>query len=144
MIVSKFIIHPNNYWKMVWNNFSLIIFILYIILVFLIVSFEPELNNGYLGLLDVFDCIFMLDRVLDLFVGFFAPNGQLEHRLFSVILQNVSSKFFLEIVYIGGPYAVFHYLNEGYRSAMIYCIFKICRYFRLFEIDGQIEEILEY
>ena len=27
---------------------------------------------------------------------------------------------------------------------MIYCIFKIFRYFRLFEIDGQIEESLEH
>ena len=50
----------------------------------------------------------------------------------------------MEIIYIGGPYAVFHYFNSGTRSAMIYCIFKIFRYFRLFEIDGQIEEILEY
>ena len=54
----------------------------------------------------------------------------------------MSSKFFLEIVYIGGPYAVFYYLDN--RSAMIYCIFKIFRYFRLFEIDGQIEESLEH
>ena len=144
MTVSRFIIHPNNYWKIVWNNFSLIIFILYIILVFLIVSFSPEIDKGFLSLLDVFDSIFMLDRVFDLFVGFFNPNGQLEHRLYNVIVQNLSSKFFLEILYIGGPYAVFYYVYEGYRSAMVYCVFKIFRYFRLFEIDGQIEEILEY
>ena len=89
----------------------------------------------------VFDFIFMIDRVIDLFVGYYTPNGFLEHRIGATILQNLSTKFFLEIIMSFGPLFIFDLDNM---NSLYYALFKIPRYSRLFEIDGQIAEILEY
>jgi hypothetical protein len=81
----------------------------------------------------IFDILFMIDRVLDLFVGYYTPNGFLEHKISTTILQNISTKFFLEIVISFGPLIFFQTDNL---NTIYYAIFKIPRYSRLFEIDG--------
>ena len=55
-------------------------------------------------------------------------------------MQNISFKFFLEIIISFGP--LFFGVEELH--SLYYAIFKIPRYLRLFEMDGQIDEILEY
>lgn len=83
----------------------------------------------------------MIDRVLDLFVGHYTPSGFLEHRLSAVFLQNISTKLFIEIIVGFGPLMVF---DMSQINTMYYAAFKVPRYSRLFEMDGQIAEILEY
>ena len=80
----------------------------------------------------IFDTIFMLDRVFDLFVGYYNPNGFLEHRLSHVLYQNISSKFFLEIIISTVPLIVYAFDQ----NSLYYAFFKILRYARLFEMDS--------
>ena len=82
----------------------------------------------------------MIDRIMDLFVGYYKPNGEEEHRLSHVIYANLSSKFFLEIFVIVAPIILYN-IND---NSLIYLLIKMPRYIRLFEIQGQINEILEY
>ena len=105
-----------------------------------IVSLDQMIAWKYVNWLLVFDICFMFDRFLDLFVGYYNPNGFLEHRLSHVLYQNISSKFFLEIFMSFAPLLVYKY----YRHSVIYVCFKVLRYGRLFEMDSQIAEILEY
>ena len=58
---SKFIIHPNNYWKMQWGNFLTVMTIWYVFLLPLSVSSGSTLSKEKLGSLLVFDAIFMAD-----------------------------------------------------------------------------------
>lgn len=81
----------------------------------------------------VFDIIFMIDRILDLFVGYYQPNGLMEHRLYAVILNNISLKFFLEIFISFAPIVLKNYYDS---KSVFYALFKVVRYVRLFEIDG--------
>lgn len=83
----------------------------------------------------------MIDRCGDLLVGYYNPNGIQEHRLFAVIKNNLSLKFILEIFISFAPIA----MKSQYDSkSKVYALYKILRYLRLFEMDGQIAEILEY
>lgn len=58
----------------------------------------------------------------------------------NVIEHNLSSKLLLEFVVAFVPLL----WEEFYSNTMIYALFKVPRYVRLFEIDNQIEEILDY
>jgi len=82
----------------------------------------------------------MVDRFADLFVGYYNPNGLQEHRLSHVIYQNISIKFFLEILMIVCPLILYEF-ND---NSLYYLLFKLPRYSRIFEIDNQISEIVEY
>ena len=88
----------------------------------------------------MFDVTFMIDRIMDLLVGYYRPNGAEEHRLSHVIYSNLSSKFFIEIIVIVCPIIMYKYNS----NSLLYLMFKAPRYIRLFEISGQINEILEY
>jgi hypothetical protein len=104
---SKLIIGPNNFYNMWWNNFSQVIFLVYIMLMPLIICMSSKLSKTHITLLTCFDFTFMIDRILDLLVGFYKPNGDEEHRLAYVILNNISSKFFIEIFVIAVPIIVY-------------------------------------
>lgn len=52
----------------------------------------------------------------------------------------MSSKLFMEFIISFGPLI----WDQLYQNTMIYALFKVPRYVRLFEIDNQIEEILDY
>jgi len=52
----------------------------------------------------IYDVVFMMDRILDLFVGFINKEGQFEVKLRNVITKNFSSTFLLESFYAFSPY----------------------------------------
>ena len=102
---------------------------------------DPTMSSKSMQVLLVFDILFMIDRFADLFVGYYNPNGLLEHKLYAVILANISLKFFLEIFISFAPIAMRSYYDS---KSKVYSLYKIVRYIRLFEMDGQIAEILEF
>jgi len=85
-----------------------------------------------LELLLVFDILFMLDRVFDLLVTFYKANGTMEANLADVIKYNISAKFFIEIFASFGPFL----FDLEKLNSLIYALFKMPRYTRLFEIDN--------
>ena len=101
--ISKFLISPMSYWNMQWNNFTQFAFLTYIIIMPLLISMNVNLVDSHIMILLSFDIIFMTDRVADLFVGFYLPNGLQEHRLTHVMWENISTKFFIEVFIIGTP-----------------------------------------
>ena len=139
-MVSRFIIGPNNYWNMMWNNLTVLIFVAWVFMAPLFVSMSPVLASTHLQILSIFDVVFIVDRVADLFVGYFNANGLQEHRLSHVIYNNLSAKFFLELVIVAGP-IILQQFND---NSLYYFLFKIPRYTRAFEINNQISEVLEY
>jgi hypothetical protein len=90
-----------------------------------------------INLLLWFDAIFLIDRFLEIFVSFYNPNGQLEHKLHSVILNNISMKLFLEGTISLAPLFIYNI------TALNYAMLKILRYGRLFEMDAIISNIIE-
>ena len=88
----------------------------------------------------IFDLIFIFDRLADLFVASYTVDGKVDTRLFEVIKKNYDYKFLLEIIVSIGPL----FLDTSHMNSLIYAAFKIPRYARLFEIDSQIQEIMEY
>lgn len=67
---SKFIIGPGNYWNMLWNNLVIMNFIAYVLIIPVVVSFNPILDSETLHMLLIFDIVFLMDRILDLLVGY--------------------------------------------------------------------------
>lgn len=114
---------------------------IYIFLAPILIVESQTVSLKNMKLMLVFDIIFMIDRILDLFVGYYQPNGLMEHRLYAVVLNNISLKFFLEIFISFAPIVLNKYYNS---KSVFYALFKVVRYVRLFEIDGQVAEILEY
>lgn len=90
------------------------------------------MSQTNLKILLFFDLTFMVDRILDLFVGYYKPNGEEEHRLEHVIYANMSSKFLIEILVIIIPIILFNIDN----NSLIYLLIKMPRYTRLFEMQG--------
>ena len=94
---------------MIWNDITVIVFLAYIIIMPLLIGVDPIMTKDNLTLLLIFDITFMADRILDLFVGYYTPNGLMEHRLTHVLYQNLTTKFFLEIIMIAGPLIIYRY-----------------------------------
>ena len=115
-----------------WHNCIQVIFVAYIISCPIIVSLHKKIEWDYVEILLCFDFIFMFDRLIDLFVGFYNPNGFLEHRLSHVLYQNISYIFFLEMLMSVAPLFIWSWLP----SSVIYICFKVFRYSRLFEMDS--------
>lgn len=72
---SKLIIPPNNFWNMQWNNFITFVFVLYIFIAPLFISYSTKFQGDQLSYLLWFDVLFMMDRIADLFAGFYRPDG---------------------------------------------------------------------
>ena len=68
---SKLIIPPNNWWNMQWNNFVTTAFVVYIFIFPIYISYETKLTAEQLNILLIFDLLFMIDRVADLFAGYY-------------------------------------------------------------------------
>ena len=64
----------------------------------------------------------------------------MENKLSNVIEHNLSSKLFFEFIISFGPLS----FGSMEINTMVYALFKMPRYVRLFEIDNQIDEILDY
>lgn len=105
----------------------------WIIITPIMVSREVRLSQKSLNVLILFEIIFMFDRFMDLFVGYFNPNGIMEHRLYAVIFANISPKLFLEFLIGFGPILV---ADMTASKSYWYALYKIPRYSRLFEMDG--------
>jgi len=80
----------------------------------------------------IYDIVFMMDRILDLFVGFINKEGQFENKLRNVITKNFSSTFYLEAFYAFSPLFLF---NINQMQSMVYFLIKIPRFNRLFDMD---------
>lgn len=139
-LASKLIIPPNNYWNMVCNNIIVAIFLIYMCLLPLFVSYNSIMKNEDLFSLFIFDVIFIFDRFLDLFVGYYQEDGQLEKSLARVINSNMSMKIFFEIFMTFGPLMIARRNIES----IVYVFFKLPRWLRLFELEQRIEEFVEY
>jgi hypothetical protein len=84
--------------------------------------------------------MFMLDRFLDLFVGFTTKDGDYEPKIIVVLVHNFSWDFTMELFYSFGPF-MFN-LNE--LNSIYYFLFKFPRYNKLFEMDTAVEIFLDY
>ena len=131
--INKFIINPNNYWKLQWDNGMNLLFIIWIFLAPLFLSQGYLLSDEKFKQLLLFDIIFIIDRFLDLFGGFYQPNGVQEHRLYAVIINNLSYQIFLEIFISIAPYI---FQEKHSIVSFVYALYKIPRYSRLFEMDA--------
>lgn len=69
------IIPPNNFWNMHWNNFITSVFIFYIFVAPIFISYKTEFEQWQLDILLFFDILFVMDRIADLFAGFYRPDG---------------------------------------------------------------------
>lgn len=117
-------------------------FVVYIFLYPIQVAQYTEIDETHEQILTIFDIIFIVDRVLDLFVGYYNPDGYMEPLLTNVIWTNLDSKFFMEIFISFGHLIFFKLLDN--RNSVMYGLLKFLRYGRLFELDSQIESILEF
>ena len=55
---------------MLWNNLVILNFIVYVLIIPVVVSFNPILPADTLHMLLIFDIVFFMDRILDLLVGY--------------------------------------------------------------------------
>lgn len=125
---------------MQFNNLMLIILILYVFLIPLYVSYSNKLDSDNLKMLLMFDIMFMVSRFSDLFIGFRTNKGEKEPRLYMVILKNLSSDFFLELIYTFGPF--FFDLNN--LNSLLYFLFKFPRFNHLFNMAQVINHSIMY
>ena len=117
-------------------------FVVYIFLYPIQVAQNIEIDETHEQILTIFDFIFIVDRILDFFEGYYNPDGQLEPKVTNVIWTNLSPKFFMEIFISFGHLIFFRLFDD--RNSVMYGMLKFLRYGRLFELDTQIENILEY
>jgi hypothetical protein len=137
---SKLIIPPASYWNMQWNNLIQVGFVAWILYAPLVICIDTRLSPEALSYLLVFDILFLLDRVADLFVGFKKADGTEETRLTNVLYQNISMKLLIEIVVGYGPFL----FDIERLHTMYYFFFKVFRCTRIFEMENHINEVIEY
>lgn len=70
---------------MQWNNFVVLMFILYMIILPLYICFDKVISVDNINSLIIFDILFVIDRSADLFVGSYKLDGQPETRLWAVL-----------------------------------------------------------
>jgi hypothetical protein len=88
----------------------------------------------------VFDIVFIMDRCMDLFVGYYQEDGQLETSLARVIKTNMSMKVYFEMFMTFGPFVI----ATSNIDAILFVLFKMPRWLRLFELEQRIDEFVEY
>ena len=138
-LASKLIIPPKNYWNMIINNIIVVIFVIYIVILPLFISFNHTLTDSDFYSMLMFDLVFIFDRFLDLFVGYYKEDGQLESSLARVINTNMSMKIFFEIFMAFGPIVIGNDLDS-----FTFAFFKMPRWLRLFELEQRIDEFVEF
>ena len=116
---------------MILNNIVIGLFIIYMVLLPLFVSFDHKMHSSHILTMICFDIIFFIDRSLDLFVGYYREDGQMENRPLQVIRNNLSIKYFFEIIMSFGTF----FLDVNNMDSVHFAIFKIPRWIRLFEME---------
>lgn len=117
-----------------------LVFVTYMLLLPVFISYDEQLTRRNFYILFAFDILFMVEKAADLFVGSYRDDGSIENKLGRVIQKNYSNKVLEEVFYSFGPFL----LNLDEASSLIYAAFKVPRYFRLFEMDKKIDDVVEY
>jgi hypothetical protein len=60
---------------MIINNIIVVIFVIYIVILPLFISFNHTLTDSDFYSMLMFDLVFIFDRFLDLFVGYYKEDG---------------------------------------------------------------------
>jgi hypothetical protein len=136
---SKLIIKPNSVCNMIKNDVVLVFFILYAIMLPQMVSYGVALRPTDVSFLIFFDVIFIVDRILNLFVGYINKDGKAEPRIWMVVYHNLSSALIIEILVTVIPI----YIGMRQINSLYFFIFKIFRYVRMMEMEIQINEIIK-
>ena len=125
---------------MIKNDFTFIMFVIYVLILPMRVSFSTIIKDEDVQTLLFFDILFIFDRMADLFVSYINENGIPEPILTRVIQNNLSSVFYIELWVTFFPFM----LDLKTINSIIYFIIKLPRYTRIFEMELQINEILNY
>lgn len=123
-----------------FNNLMLIVLILYVFLIPLYVSYSQVLDKDHLKLLLMFDIMFFLSRVLDMFIGFKTKDGDYEPRVSMVVMKNLNSDFFMELIYTFGPF----FFDLDNLNSIYYFFFKFPRFNHLFTMALKINHTIDY
>lgn len=145
------IIGPHNWWNMQRNDLTLLMFIVYSLLLPYTVSYSKILKKEDVNSLFFFDIIFIIDRIVDLFKRQSNDSVEAKPTLLAVITNNISYVFFLEWIMSFGPIIYNQNMDSSQvhkdyhpMSPITYFLFKLPRYIRIFEMQTQIADILEY
>jgi len=125
---------------MIKNDFTFVMFVIYVVILPMLVSFNQVIKPEDIQMLLFFDCLFICDRMADLFVSYINEHGVPEPHLRCVIQNNLSSVFYIELAVTFCPFM----LELERLSSIIYFVIKLPRYTRIFEMELQIDEILNY
>ena len=88
----------------------------------------------------MFDIMFFLSRVLDMFVGFKTKDGDYEPRVSMVVMKNLNSDFFMELIYTFGPF----FFDLDNLNSIYYFFFKFPRFNHLFTMALKINHTIDY
>ena len=88
---KRFIIPPNSYFTIVWNNFIILVFVVYMLISALFISYSFKLSSKQINILFIFDIMFMMDRSIDMFIGY-EIDGRLEKKIGRVLVRNFEQK----------------------------------------------------
>lgn len=124
---------------MYWNNFVTLMFVLYIFIAPIFISYDTRFHENQLKILLAFDILFVIDRIADVFVGFEYPDGKFEKKLHKVIEANFTYKLPMEFFISFAPL----FFDTYNMNTLVYGAFKVPRYMRISEMDNQIDEIME-
>ena len=130
----RFIIPPNSYGSMLWNNFIVLVFVVYMLICALFISYSFKLSSKQINILFIFDIMFLIDRTIDMFIGY-EYDGRLEKKIGKVLARNFEQKkdkLFQELFISIGPIL----FNVKQYNSLVYAFFKLPRYFRMFEMDS--------
>jgi hypothetical protein len=105
---------PGNYYKRMWNMAMCMVFIYWLFLTPIYISRHQTVGKEEIQTLQIIDLIFMLDRILDLFIGFYNTDGTLENRIYVVIFANLNTNLILEALMVGLPILVHQNNLKGY------------------------------
>lgn len=105
---------------------------LYVLVLPIMIAESSSLpRTSFFGLL-LYDIVFLIDRVLDLFVGFINKEGHYEPSLRNVVFKNFSSIVYLELFFVASPFLI---LEEKSIASMPYFLIKLPRFNRLFDME---------
>jgi hypothetical protein len=138
------IIRPQNWYNVVKNDVVLSLFIIYSILLPYVCCQSLKVPTVDIDLLMIFDYIFLTDRFTDILVGYINEENKLEPSITKVIFKNLSFAVFIELGITVIPLMFHDVFISGEWNALLFFAIKAPRFLRLFEMEDQIYEIMDY